>query len=55
MIRGTWFNRFAAEGGALTLSAETCEELATLDDKLFASGILDAAAPGSLPARPMLA
>src|SRR5688572_25716998 len=36
MRRGTWFNRFAAEGGALDLSAETREELARLDEKLFA-------------------
>ena len=36
MRRGTWFNTFAAEGGTLDLPAETREELASLDDKLFA-------------------
>jgi hypothetical protein len=35
MRRGTWFNTFAAGGGALDLAAETREELAGLDDKLF--------------------
>ena len=36
MRRGTWFNTFAAEGGTLDLPAQTREELASLDDKLFA-------------------
>lgn len=36
MRRGTWFNTFAAEGGALDLQAETREELARLDNELFA-------------------
>ena len=36
MRRGTWFNTFAAEGGTLGLQAETREELAGLDNKLFA-------------------
>ena len=34
--RGTWFNTFASEGGTLDLPANTREELARLDDKLFA-------------------
>lgn len=36
MKRGTWFNTFAAEGGTLDLPAETREELARLDNELFA-------------------
>jgi hypothetical protein len=36
MKRGTWFNTFAAEGGTLDLEAETRDELASLDNKLFA-------------------
>jgi hypothetical protein len=36
MIRGTWFNTFAADGGTLDLPAETREQLARLDDELFA-------------------
>jgi hypothetical protein len=36
MKRGTWFNTFAAEGGALHLSNETREELTKLDNELFA-------------------
>jgi len=36
MRRGTWFNTFADEGGTLDLPAETREELARLDNELFA-------------------
>ena len=36
MRRGTWFSAFAAGEGALDLPAETREELARLDDRLFA-------------------
>lgn len=36
MRRGTWFNTFVAAGGTLDLQAETREELARLDNKLFA-------------------
>ena len=36
MRRSAWFNTFAAEGGTLDLAAEMREELAELDDKLFA-------------------
>jgi hypothetical protein len=35
MKRGTWFNAFEAEGGAPDLPAETREELARLDERLF--------------------
>jgi hypothetical protein len=34
--QGTWFDTFAADGAALDLQAETREELARLDDALFA-------------------
>jgi hypothetical protein len=33
---GTWFNAFAADGASLDLPAETREELAKLDNELFA-------------------
>lgn len=36
MRRGTWFNTFVAEGGALDLGAAAREELARLDNELFA-------------------
>ncbi|HET9403930.1 MAG TPA: hypothetical protein VFO57_05070, partial [Burkholderiales bacterium] len=36
MTRGTWFNTFAAGGGTLDLPAQTREELAGLDNRLFA-------------------
>ena len=36
MRSGTWFNRFAAYGGALDLPAQAREELSTLDSFLFA-------------------
>jgi hypothetical protein len=36
MRLGTWFNRFAADGGTLDLSAHAQRELATLDSFLFA-------------------
>jgi hypothetical protein len=36
MIRGTWFNTFAADGRTLDLPSQTREELARLDDELFA-------------------
>jgi hypothetical protein len=36
MRRGTWFNTFAAENAALDLPARTREELAGLDDQLYA-------------------
>jgi len=35
MRRGTWFNRFVADGGTLDLQAQAREELARLDSKLF--------------------
>ena len=35
MRHGTWFNTFATEGGAQNLPAETREELARLDNRLF--------------------
>jgi hypothetical protein len=36
MRRGTWFNKFTADGGTLDLRPQTREELARLDDELFA-------------------